>query len=100
MAREYGLPYEPEWMRVKREHREAAEHKQRERETAQHNAAVRYDFLKEHHARVSITVDGVTFETTGDDLDAVIGKANARLREQKEADAEAYRASRSFTFGT
>jgi hypothetical protein len=100
MPREYGIPYEPEWMKLNRERVQAEAHAKRVRETEQNNKAVFYDFLKHHHARVAITVDGVTFETTGDDLDAVIAKANARLREKTQADDEARRASRTLTFGT
>lgn len=100
MAREYGLPYEPEWARLNRERREAAAHEQRVREAAQQSAAAHYDFLKHHSARVTITVGGVTFESTGHDLDDVITQARLRLYELKQADDEARRASRSLTFGT
>jgi F0F1-type ATP synthase epsilon subunit len=100
MRREIGIPEEPEWLTLHRERLRADAHAKREREVAQHNAAVSYDFLKRHHARVAITVDGVTFETDGDDLDAVIAQANARLREKQQADDEARRVARSLTFGT
>jgi len=98
--REYGTPFETEWMTANRERVQAEAHAHRVREIEQSNKAVFYDFLKHHGARVSITVDGVTFEATGDELDAVIAQANARLRERKQADDEARRASRSLTFGT
>ena len=100
MAREYGQPEEPHLIRMLREKREAAAHAQRVRETELHNAAGAYDFLKFHKARVAITVGGVTFESTGDDLDDVITQARLRLYELKQADDEARRASRSLTFGT
>ncbi len=100
MAREYGRPYESTAATVLRERREAAEREQRARETERNNAAAHYDFLKLHKARVSITVGGVVFETTGDDLDDVITQARRRLFELKQADDEARRASRSLTWGT
>ena len=100
MSREYGLPYEPEWMRLNRENREAAAHEQRVREVAQQSAVAHYDFLKQHGARVVITVGGVTFESTGDDLEDVITQARLRLYELKQADDGAHRASRSLTWGT
>jgi hypothetical protein len=100
MPRDYGAPYEPEWMRVAREHREAAVHEQRVREVAQQNAAAHYDFLKQHGARVTITVGGLTLESTGHDLDDAITQARLRLYELKQADDEARRASRSLTWGT
>ena len=100
MPRDYGLPYEPEWMRVNRERIEAAVHEQRVREIAQQSAAAHYDFLKQHGARVTITVGGLTLESTGHDLDDVITQARLRLYELKQADDEARRASRSLTWGT
>ena len=100
MAREYGRPYESTAATVLRERREAAEREQRARERVIQNAAAGYDFLKLHKARVAITVGGVTFESTGDDLDDVITQARLRLYELKQADDEARRAARSLTFGT
>lgn len=100
MAREYGRPYESTAATVLRERREVAEREQLARERMLQNAAAGYDFLKFHKARVAITVGGVTFESTGDDLDDVITQARLRLFELKQADDDARRAARSLTYGT
>ncbi len=98
--REYGMPDEPHLIRTLREKREAAERAKRDYERGRDNAAWSYDFLKLHKARVVITVGGVSFESSGDDLDDVITQARLRLYELKQAEADAAAKQRALSWGT
>jgi hypothetical protein len=96
----YERPDEPHLIRTLREKREAAERVKRDYERARDNAAWSYDFLKLHKARVVITVGGVSFESSGDDLDDVITQARLRLYELKQAEADAAAKQRALSWGT
>jgi hypothetical protein len=98
--REWGNDIVPDYILQQQQKRLEQEAKVRAAELERYNAAVSFDFLKRHKARVAITVDGVTFETTGDDLDAVIMQARSAIDARRQADDEARRASRSLTWGT
>ena len=98
--REWGNDIVPDYILQQQQKRLAQEAAVRAAEVERHNAAISFDFLKRHKARVAITVDGVTFETTGDDLDAVVTQARARLQEQKQAADAAKAAHRSISWGT
>jgi hypothetical protein len=98
--REWGNDIVPEYILQQQQKRLAEAAKVRAAETERFNAASNFDFLKFHKARVVITVGGVSFESTGDDLDDVITQARLRSYELKQAEADAAAKQRALSWGT
>ncbi len=98
--RELGRDAEPEEVTRARQQKDVDARRVADAELTTRNAAARYAFLKQHNTRVVIEVAGARFEATGDDLDAVVARANAHIRDLKQLAAEEQRQHAALSWGT